>query len=307
MGAYDLHFHSAASDGAATLATVREVVIARSYLDLVVLADHDTLDYSQQLAATEPRARVGLETVATNGRGVAEFVAINVDPTNRQLLAYLAARETERTTRFLGWGERLRTLGFIFTPSPAVLRDPMLTKSHVFAELRRHQANEALFARYKIGAPGTDPAGHFRDPAGKLLAPEGPAALPGNNTSAVRTPEDLIALIHDAGGRAVLAHPYWNPLAQMKGADQTFAAARDLLRRWKRAGLDGIEVFHRDQHDQSLQALLLRWATQLELLVGIGSDDHTEYLEDVGGEIDPRDPRLPAWYDAWMDALDRRP
>jgi predicted metal-dependent phosphoesterase TrpH len=307
MSAYDLHFHSTASDGGATLATVQAAVAARPDLDLVVLADHDTLGYSPQLAATEPRARVGLETVATNGRGVAEFVAINVDPSNRALLDYLAAREAERTSRFLAWGERLRALGFVFAPPADVLRDPTLTKSHVFTELRRHRANDDLFARYKIGPAGTDPAGHFRDPAGKLLTPEGPAALAGDQASAVRTPEDLIALIHHAGGRAVLAHPYWNPLAQMKGADRTFAAARELVQRWKRAGLDGIEVFHRDQRDPFLQDILLRWAAQLELLVGIGSDDHSANLDGLGGEIDPRDPRLPAWYDAWMAALDQRP
>ena len=110
--AYDLHFHSAASDGAAIFETVCSVVQQRPFLRWVGLADHDTIEYSVRLAQIESRALVAFETVAPNGRGSAEFVGLRVAPDNADLCAYLANRRLERTLRFDAWITKLRALGF---------------------------------------------------------------------------------------------------------------------------------------------------------------------------------------------------
>jgi predicted metal-dependent phosphoesterase TrpH len=73
-------------------------------------------------------------------------------------------------------------------------------------------------------------------------------------------PADVIALIHDTGGIASIAHP-----AQM-GRDEwipEFAAA----------GVDAIEAYHTD-HDAAATARYLAAATEHGLLVTGGSDYH---------------------------------
>jgi 3',5'-nucleoside bisphosphate phosphatase len=77
--------------------------------------------------------------------------------------------------------------------------------------------------------------------------------------------EEAIALIHDAGGLAVWAHPFWNLAepAEVLGA----------LDRFRVCGLDGVEAFY-VTHTEAQTRLLAGRATELGLLSTGSSDFH---------------------------------
>jgi 3',5'-nucleoside bisphosphate phosphatase len=83
---------------------------------------------------------------------------------------------------------------------------------------------------------------------------------PGFVARAGAPPEDVIAIIHEAGGLASLAHPV---LALI---DERIPSLRD-------AGLDALEVYHSD-HDEAARERYLTMAGRLGLLVTGGSDYH---------------------------------
>ncbi len=88
------------------------------------------------------------------------------------------------------------------------------------------------------------------------------------------TPEDSIRAIRAAGGVAVIAHPFASRRGQILTSD-SFASL-------VAAGLNGIEVFHRDQSEDERKQLLAI-AKELELAVTGSSDYHgTGKLNELG-------------------------
>jgi predicted metal-dependent phosphoesterase TrpH len=85
---------------------------------------------------------------------------------------------------------------------------------------------------------------------------------------------EAIAIIHEAGGVAFLAHPfqldYPSLFDEPEGFRQRLAG---VLTRLKEAGLDGVEAYY-PTHDPEQTEFLLALADQKALLVSIGSDDH---------------------------------
>jgi predicted metal-dependent phosphoesterase TrpH len=84
-------------------------------------------------------------------------------------------------------------------------------------------------------------------------------------THAAPTPEDAIRTIRKAGGVAVIAHPF----ASRRGQTITASTFADLVA----AGLNGIEVHHRDQNAQE-QETLIAIARELSLVTTGSSDYH---------------------------------
>ena len=84
-------------------------------------------------------------------------------------------------------------------------------------------------------------------------------------THAAPTPEDAIRTIRKAGGVAVIAHPF----ASRRGQTITASTFADLVA----AGLNGIEVHHRDQNAQE-QETLITIARELSLVTTGSSDYH---------------------------------
>jgi 3',5'-nucleoside bisphosphate phosphatase len=76
---------------------------------------------------------------------------------------------------------------------------------------------------------------------------------------------EAIDWIHDAGGLAFWAHPYWDI-----AADADVLAALD---RYHAAGLDGVECFY-VAHDEHQTRLLSGRAAELGLLRSASSDYH---------------------------------
>jgi predicted metal-dependent phosphoesterase TrpH len=91
------------------------------------------------------------------------------------------------------------------------------------------------------------------------------------------TPEDAIRTIRKAGGVAVIAHPFASRRGQILNAESFTPLVE--------AGLNGIEVNHRDQ-DASEQQSLDSIARELDLVVTGSSDYHgTGKLNSLGENV----------------------
>jgi predicted metal-dependent phosphoesterase TrpH len=96
--------------------------------------------------------------------------------------------------------------------------------------------------------------------------------------------DEIIAVAHQLGGVAVLAHP-----GRSKGIYAIPASSGDIAAMVE-AGLDGVEVYY-PSHSAEQIALYLTLARQHKLLIGAGSDSHH-----------PQQP-LANWHDPAIEAL----
>jgi 3',5'-nucleoside bisphosphate phosphatase len=243
----DLHLHTTASDG--TLTPSELVFQARAAgLAVISITDHDTTAGSD---AARPFAREagirlipGIEISAVaDGRDV-HVLGYFIDSAASSLRAFLDRQRADRIHRVAEMGERLSALGCPIDIAP------ILAAAGRGRSVGRPQIAEAL-----IGA------GHVqtRDEAfDRYLAFGGSAYVPRLGTA----PADVVAIIHEAGGIASLAHPG--------------VSARDqLIAPLAAAGLDALEVIHSD-HDAAAEARYRALAAELGLLVTGGSDFHGE-------------------------------
>jgi predicted metal-dependent phosphoesterase TrpH len=183
---------------------------------------------------------------------------------------FLAAQRVTRLTRIAEMATRLDALGM-----------PVDVQT-LLGQARRDTGKS-------IGRPGLAramiDAGHVattREAFDKWLAQGRPAYV----ERAGAPPEDVIGIVHGAGGIVSLAHPGRTQL------DERIPALRD-------AGLDAIEVYHSD-HDVEMAASYLDLARKLDLLITGGSDFHGEPAHG----IEPGASSLPE--PEWRRLLDAR-
>jgi hypothetical protein len=79
------------------------------------------------------------------------------------------------------------------------------------------------------------------------------------------TVEEAIQAIHDGGGLAIWAHPFWD----IADAEE----ALDTLQRFDALGIDGVEAFY-ITHDRAQTELLASRAAELEMLTTGSADFH---------------------------------
>jgi 3',5'-nucleoside bisphosphate phosphatase len=243
----DLHLHTTVSDGRCT---PEELVARAAAVGLTVIAatDHDTVGATQEVRAhslqREIEAIVGIEITAVDeGRDV-HILGYFLNPDDDDLTRFLAQQREVRLERVEKIGRRLSDLGVpIDAPS-------------IVAEARRHPGRSVgrpQIARAMIAA------GHVadtREAFDRWLGMHAPAFVPRSGP----TPEEVVAIVHRAGGLASLAHP------GRTGLDARIQGLRD-------AGLDAIEVYHPD-HEADRVGHYERLAASLGLLVTGGSDFH---------------------------------
>ncbi|HET7697726.1 MAG TPA: PHP domain-containing protein [Vicinamibacterales bacterium] len=241
----DLHLHTTASDGTSTPSEL--VSQARSAgLSIFSITDHDTT--SGLDAASVPARDAGLQLIAgieitavAGGRDV-HMLGYFIDPATPRLRDFLLQQREDRLRRVHEIGARLAELGAPVDVGP-IAADAARGRS-----VGRPQIADALIAAGHVGD---------RDEAfARFLQAGGPAFVPRRGAS----PEAVIALIHDAGGLASLAHP-------------GVTRRDDLLPALAAAGLDALEAVHAD-HDPASEARYRDLARTLGILVTGGSDFH---------------------------------
>lgn len=248
LGPADLHTHSRESDGTDAPGDVIRAAAAAG-LGVVALTDHDTV--AGWAEATEAAHETGIALLP----GV-EFSS-QIGHASVHVLGYLLDPESQG---FVGERERIRTERITRAERMvhAIGKDYPLTWTHV----EQHSAPGAT-----IGRP------HIADALVSLgIVPDRSAAFESilhwqggyYQPHRAPSPEEAIAIIREAGGVSVLAHPggRGRPVLRMGVMD-------DLVD----AGLDGLEVWHRDNVEVDRRQLLAD-ADRLNLLVTGSSDYH---------------------------------
>jgi hypothetical protein len=246
-GLIDLHLHTTASDGRCT---PRELVerAASAGIATMAVTDHDTTaaveDVRAYAAGRGIQSISGIEITAVQDARDIHMLGYFFDPSHTGLNEFLAEQRTLRVARVEQIGVRLAELGM-----PVDL-DPVLAeaKRHTGRSIGRPKVAQAMIAAGYVA--------DIREAFDRWLARGLPAFVPRVGPS----PEDVIRVVHAAGGLVSLAHPGRTTI------DPGIPALGD-------AGLDAIEVYHSD-HDMAAVARYRLMAADLGLLATGGSDFH---------------------------------
>lgn len=249
----DLHCHSVFSDGTLSPEVLVEQA-ARAGLSALAITDHDTVEGLAR--AREAASRVGLRLIPgieisadCDGIGV-HILGYFVDPDNAVLLTALHRAAQARCRRVEGMVGRLRDLGLSLSVED-------VTREGAEGTWGRPHVARALVRRELVGS--------FDEAFRRYLGNNGPAWMPRDEVSA----GDAIALIHLAGGVAILAHPFSYRL----GDESRGRRIGPLLDALIDARLDGIEVAYSSCSTQDTK-LLIKEANCRNLAVSGGSDYH---------------------------------
>ncbi|MGH8777101.1 MAG: PHP domain-containing protein [Jiangellaceae bacterium] len=245
----DLHVHSNFSDGTDRPGELPHRA-REAGVDVLALTDHDTVDgWPAALASaadTDVVVVPGVE-ISTRLRGAAvHLLGYLPDPSYAPLASELARVRESRVRRLSDMTALLTRAGV-----PIDVADVLAVAGSATTLGRPHIA-DALIAK-----------GYVRDRSEaftRWLSEGGPAYVP----KYAPATSDAIRLVREAGGVAVLAHP-WGRGSRRMIDDRA-------IERLARLGLGGLEVDHED-HAAADRATLREIAGELDLVV-TGSSDH---------------------------------
>src|SRR5260370_22767102 len=240
----DLHLHTFFSDG--TYSPEEMVSKARlKELAAIALTDHDTVEGCARTAAACKTAGLefipGTELTAEHDDHELHILGYLIDTLHPNLLAQIARFQEVRQNRIREIVERLNQ------PHGPLATEAVFKLANCRAPGRPHVARALVQAGL---------CSSLDEAFERFLKKNRPAWVPKLKISAA----DAIALIHDAGGVAVWAHP------GLSHADEVISGLVE-------ADLDGIECFH-TKHSTSLSEHYLEMADDFDLLVTGGSDCH---------------------------------
>jgi 3',5'-nucleoside bisphosphate phosphatase len=257
---FDLQSHSIHSDGALPAADVIAHAAA-SGAELIALTDHDTIDGVPEAREAAERHGIALSPAAELSavHGAHEDLHIlgyELDDFDEDLTAILHDFRGDRARRIAEMADRLRELGFEVDDAPLEARrraGKPIGRPHLADAVLAHPANTRRLK--DEGIDGRD-----------ALFPS--YLVPGAKAYVARsrpTVAQAIEVIHEAGGVAVWAHPFWDldRVDEALGTLNTFADA----------GLDGVEAFYAT-HGEEETRVLHEAATARGLLTTGSADFH---------------------------------
>jgi 3',5'-nucleoside bisphosphate phosphatase len=257
---FDLQSHSVYSDGALAPSDVVRHAAAAG-VQLLALTDHDSVEGVDEalVAAAEDGIALVRAVELSAVHDVSEDLHVlgyRVDHHDPAFAELTAGARAERVTRAAAMGTRLRALGFEVderTLEQRRLAGKAIGRPHLAAAVIAHPANGE-----RLRSEGVERVETFI-PA--YLIPGRPGYLPRTHPSV----EEAIGWIHDAGGVAVWAHPFWD-----LHSDDEVLEAIDSFRAW---GLDGVECFY-PTHTAAQAGLLVSRCELLGLLRTGSADFH---------------------------------
>lgn len=247
MTLVDLHLHTTASDGRCTPAELVERAAAAG-LNAIAVTDHDTTaavaEVRRLAAARGIEAIAGIEITALDDGRDLHMLGYFFDPGHPGLDRFLAEQRVARVERARAIGDRLAALGMPVDLAALFARA---------AEDSSRSVGRPLIARALVEAGYV---ADTREAFDRWLGGGCPAFVPRRGAPA----DAVVAIVHEAGGIASLAHP---------GKLRREPRIAPLVE----AGLDAVEVFHPD-HDAALVDRYLGVAREFGLFVTGGSDFH---------------------------------
>ena len=267
MKLIDLHVHSTASDG--TLSPRELALYAKAKgLSAIALTDHDTVNGIDE--CTKEGLRVGVIVVPGiefsadfHGKEV-HILGYYFNPHHPKLINKFSELTTARAARNNEILEKLASLGM-----PLTLEDCLRDAAPGATITRAHIAKALLEKGY---------IKERREAFDRYITPGKPAYVPKKNL----TVKECTSLIHEAGGLAVLAHPF------LYGYDRKDMG--EITRGLVSEGIDGMECIY-STHSKEDIAFLLQLCLKHKLFPTGGSDFHgaNKPLLDLGsgyGELE---------------------
>ena len=273
----DLHTHTNYSDGSAT-PTELVIEAAAAGAAAVAITDHDTVAALSEGRAAAAKAGIefvnGIEISADFVHGTMHILGYFVDDESETLLSATKRLREARDRRNPEIARRLQRLGCNITMEEAatIAGNEVVGRPHFARLLVEKGYVESIQVAFD-----------------RLLAKGAPAFVEKERLS----PSDAIALIHNAGGAAILAHPY-----QLRLESSDLNAKLGEL---AAIGLDGIEAIY-SRHTPEQRDAYQRLAERRGLLVTGGSDFHGSYKPDISLVRGTGDLRVPY---ALLDELKR--
>ncbi|CAN2159956.1 COG0613 Predicted metal-dependent phosphoesterases (PHP family) [Candidatus Nanopelagicaceae bacterium] len=246
----DLHTHTNCSDGTDSPRELVNKAIVQG-LEVLGISDHDTTSGWKEATETlrgSLKLALGSEISCLTTDGISvHMLGLLFDPEHAEMQQVLEETRDGRLPRMRKMIEKMREEGMDISMEDVEQTMP------AGATMGRPHLADALVAKKIVKS--RDEA--FVD----LLHNESRFYV----SHAAPTPAEAIALIRRAGGVAVIAHPFASHRGQiLKAEDFSELVA---------AGLNGIEVDHRDQNPDE-RAMLRSIAKELDLVVTGSSDYH---------------------------------
>ncbi|KAB1643455.1 PHP domain-containing protein [Gulosibacter chungangensis] len=254
----DLHTHSNVSDGTERPAAVIRAA-ADAGLGTIALTDHDTWEGWDEASAAARQLGIsfipGVEFSTQVEYASVHVLGYLVDRNHEELFVTMKEVRDSRLTRAERMVERI---GMDF---PITWQD-VLGESEAGATIGRPHIADALVRRGIVADRNEAFAGILNWRGGYYQPHHAPH------------PVAAIRLIKAAGGVAVLAHPGSRGRGGLRDGN---------LPRLVEVGLDGVEIFHRE-NDAENRALLHNYANQWDLIITGSSDYHGDGKDNRLGE-----------------------
>jgi predicted metal-dependent phosphoesterase TrpH len=246
----DLHTHTTCSDGTDSPRDLVNKAIVQG-IEVLGITDHDTTSGWQEATQSlrgSLQLALGAEISCLTNDGVSvHMLGLLFDPLHEEMQQVLEETRDGRLPRMRKMIEKMRAEGMDISIEDVEKAMPS------GATMGRPHLADALVAKKIVKS--RDEA--FID----LLHNDSRFYV----SHAAPTPVEAIALIRRAGGVAVIAHPFASHRGQILKAEDFI----DLVS----AGLNGIEVDHRDQNPDE-RAMLRVIALELDLVMTGSSDYH---------------------------------
>ena len=246
----DLHTHTTCSDGTDRPRDLVNKAIVQG-LEVLGISDHDTTsgwEEATQALRGSLKLALGAEISCLTTDGVSvHMLGMLFDPNHKEMQTVLEETRDGRLPRMRKMIEKMRAEGMDISIEDVEKAMP------VGATMGRPHLADALVAKKIVKSRDEAFIDLLHNDSRFYVSHPAP------------TPDEAIASIRRAGGVAVIAHPFASHRGQILKPDD-FA---DLLT----AGLNGIEVDHRDQNPDE-RAILRAIAQELDLVVTGSSDYH---------------------------------
>ena len=250
----DLHSHTTASDGSLSASELLKLAAERG-VDELAITDHDSINSVAEAIELSSSYGVlvvpGVEISATwnsKGQDAVHIVGLQINHEHAGLQSFLKTIQDKRRDRAVEMGKRLEEAGVKGAqPDIEYLVDsqPMVCRTHLA---------QYLLERGEVK--------NFGDAFKKYLAKGGKAYVKDEWFDL----EDAVAMIRQAGGIPVLAHPTRYGMGSNK--------LKRLIEQFKSLGGLGVETCYPNIHPGQ-KNLLADWSKQYGLYASQGSDFHS--------------------------------
>lgn len=245
--AVDLHCHSTYSDG--SLTPIELLALAKKEgLEAIAITDHDTFEgfFEAAKASADYSVEVisGIEISTEHKKESIHVLGLAFDPSNEKLLQFCLAQRERRIKRNRAIIQKISEAGMPLT------EDDIMTSTAVGTTYGRVHIATAMWKKGYV----KDIAQAFQ----RYIGDSKPCYVSAGHCSV----EEAIAVIHEAKGKAVLAHPH---LIQRKS----------VLRAMLQLPFDGLEAIY-SRFSEADNKPWIALAKDKGLFITGGSDFHGE-------------------------------